>query len=107
MATTNGGLVLAPWGGISPTFGNNPLGVGIPAQQHHPILLDIAMSVVAHGKIALAIAEGKPIPLGWMMDKRGRLSTDPADVAEGMGVPIAEHKGYGRTLVMETLAGLF
>ncbi len=106
MATTNGGLVLAPWGGVSPTFGNNPLGVGIPAGRHLPIVLDIAMSVVAQGKIGLAIAEGKPIPLGWMMDKRGRLSTDPKDASEGMGVPIAEHKGYGLTLVMETLSGL-
>lgn len=106
MATTNGGLVLAPWGGVSPTFGNNPLGVGIPANRHLPIVLDIAMSVVAQGKIGLAIAEGKPIPLGWMMDQRGRLSTDPKDAATGMGVPIAEHKGYGLALVMETLAGL-
>jgi len=104
--TTNGGLVLAPWGGVSPTFGNNPLGVGIPAGRHLPILLDIAMSVVAQGKIGLAIAEGKPIPLGWMMDKRGRLSTDPKDAGEGMGVPIAQHKGYGLALVMETLSGL-
>jgi LDH2 family malate/lactate/ureidoglycolate dehydrogenase len=106
LATTNGGLVLAPWGGVSPTFGNNPLGVGIPAGRHLPILLDVAMSVVAQGKIGLAIAEGKPIPPGWMMDKRGRISTNPADAREGMGVPIAEHKGYGLTLVMETLAGL-
>ena len=106
LATTNGGLVLAPWGGVSPTFGNNPLGVGIPSAGHLPIVLDIAMSVVAQGKIGLAIAEGKPIPLGWMMDKTGRLSTDPSDAAEGMGVPIAEHKGYGLALVMETLAGL-
>jgi LDH2 family malate/lactate/ureidoglycolate dehydrogenase len=106
LCTTNGGLVLAPWGGISPTFGNNPLGVGIPAGRHLPIVLDIAMSVVAQGKIGLAIVEGKPIPLGWMMDKRGRLSTNPADASEGMGVPIAEHKGYGLALVMETLAGL-
>jgi len=106
LSTTNGGLVLAPWGGVSPTFGNNPLGVGIPAGRHLPILLDIAMSVVAQGKIGLAIAEGKPIPLGWMMDKRGRLSTDPKDASEGMGVPIAQHKGYGLTLVMETLAGI-
>lgn len=106
LATTNGGLVLAPWGGITPTFGNNPLGVGIPAERNLPILLDIAMSVVAQGKIGLAIAENKPIPMGWMMDKRGRLSTNPDDAREGMGVPIAEHKGYGLSLVMETLAGL-
>ena len=106
LTTTNGGLVLAPWGGITPTFGNNPLGVGIPTGQHPPIVLDIAMSVVAQGKISLAIAEGQPIPLGWMFDKSGRLSTNPADFRDGFGVPIAEHKGYGLALVMETLAGV-
>jgi LDH2 family malate/lactate/ureidoglycolate dehydrogenase len=106
LCTTNGGLVLAPWGGVTPTFGNNPLGVGIPAGKHPPIVLDIAMSVVAQGKIALAIAEGKPIPMGWLMDKRGRITTNPADFSEGIGVPIAEHKGYGLTLVMEVLAGV-
>ena len=106
MSTTNGGLVIAPWGGITPTFGNNPLGVGIPAGKHLPIVLDIAMSVVAQGKISLAIAEGKEIPLGWMFDKNGKLSTNPADFRDGFGVPIAEHKGYGLTLVMEVLAGV-
>jgi LDH2 family malate/lactate/ureidoglycolate dehydrogenase len=107
ICTTNGGPCLAPWGGVTPTFGNNPLGVGIPAGQHHPIVLDIAMSVVAMGKIGLAMAEGKPLPLGWILDKRGRPSTDPADFRASMlGVPIAEHKGYGLTMVMETLAGV-
>lgn len=107
LCTTNGGPCLAPWGGVTPTFGNNPLGVGIPAGQHQPIVLDIAMSVVAMGKIGLAIAEGKPLPLGWILDKRGRPSTDPADFrASLLGVPIAEHKGYGLTMVMETLAGI-
>jgi LDH2 family malate/lactate/ureidoglycolate dehydrogenase len=106
LVTTNGGLVLAPWGGVTPTFGNNPLGVGIPAGKHPSIVLDIAMSVVAQGKIALAIAEGQPIPRGWLMDKRGRITTNPDDFREGLGVPIAEHKGYGLTMVMETLAGV-
>src|SRR5260370_34165510 len=70
LCTTNGGLVLAPTGGITPTFGNNPLGVGIPAGRHLPIVLDIAMSVVAQGKIGLAMAGGKPRPLRWLAGKR-------------------------------------
>ena len=107
LSTTNGGPCLAPWGGASATFGNNPLGAAVPAGNHHPIVLDIAMSTVAMGKIGLAIAEGKPLPLNWVLDTQGRPSTDPADFrASLLGVPIAEHKGYGLTMIMEVLAGV-
>jgi len=107
LCTTNGGPCLAPWGGATPTFGNNPLGVGAPSGKHHPIVLDIAMSTVAMGKIGLAIAEGQPLPPNWVLDKRGRPTTNPADFRESfLGVPIAEHKGYGLTMVMEVLAGV-
>lgn len=105
-STTNGGVVIAPWGGTTPTLGNDPLGVGIPAGQHLPIVLDIAMSVVAVGKIGLALAEGKPIPLGWALDKNGHPTVDPREAMNGSGLPIAGHKGYGLALVMEVLAGV-
>ncbi len=106
LCTTNGPVILAPTGGITPTFGNNPLGVGIPAGRHHPILLDIAMSVAPRGRIGLQLAEGKPLPPGWILDRHGRPSTDPADLVAGLGVPIGGHKGYGLTFVMEVLAGV-
>jgi LDH2 family malate/lactate/ureidoglycolate dehydrogenase len=107
ISTTNGGPCLAPWGGATPTFGNNPLGVGIPTGRHPTFLLDIAMSVAAMGKIGLAMAEGKPLPPDWILDTRGRPSTDPADFrASRLGVPIAQYKGYGLTMVMELLAGV-
>jgi amino acid adenylation domain-containing protein len=106
LCTTNGPLILAPTGGITPTFGNNPLGVGIPAGRHFPILLDIAMSVAPRGKIGLAVAEGKPLPPGWILDRFGRPSTDLADLAAGLGMPIGGHKGYGLALVLEVLAGV-
>ena len=107
LCTTNGGPCLAPWGGATPTFGNNPLGVGVPAGAFPPIVLDIAMSTVAMGKIALALAEGQPLPPGWILDSNGQPSTDPADFRAAMlGVPIAGHKGYGLTMVMELLAGI-
>ena len=106
ICTTNGGLVLAPWGGATPTFGNNPLGVAIPSARSYPIMLDIAMSTVAMGKVSLSLAQGKGIPLGWYMDSEGRPTTDPAEYPQGLGVPIAEHKGYGLALLMEVLSGV-
>jgi len=106
VCTTTGPVILAPTGGVTPTFGNNPLGVGIPAKSHHPILLDIAMSVAPRGRIGLALAEGKPLPPGWILDSNGLPSTDPADLVAGLGVPIGGHKGYGLTLIMEVLAGV-
>jgi LDH2 family malate/lactate/ureidoglycolate dehydrogenase len=70
------------------------------------VVLDIAMSVAARGKIGLHLAEGKPLLPGWILDRFGRPSTNPEDLAAGLGVPIAGHKGYGLTLIMETLAGI-
>lgn len=107
ICTTNTGPCLAPWGGTTPTLGNNPLGVGIPAGAYPPLLLDIAMSMAAMGKIALAIAEKQALPAGWILDKHGRPSTDPADFRESLlGAPVGQHKGYGLTMVLETLAGV-
>jgi len=106
LCTTNGPVILAPTRGLSPTFGNNPLGVGIPAARYRAVLLDIAMSVAPRGKIGLQLAEGKPLPPGWILDRSGRPSTDLADLAAGLGVPIGSHKGYGLALVMEALAGV-
>jgi LDH2 family malate/lactate/ureidoglycolate dehydrogenase len=64
------------------------------------------MSVAAKGKIGLHLAEGKSLPTGWILDASGRPSTDLADLAAGLGIPIGGHKGYGLTLVMEVLAGV-
>jgi LDH2 family malate/lactate/ureidoglycolate dehydrogenase len=69
-------------------------------------VLDISMSVAAKGKIGVRLAEGKTLPPDWIFDRFGRPSSDPADLASGLGVPIGGHKGYGLTLVMETLAGV-
>ena len=106
ICTTNAGSSMAPWGGASHTLGNNPLGVGVPTGDSHPVMLDIAMSAVAVGKIALSIAQGKGLPAGWMIDSEGRPTTDPEDFSTGSAAPIAEHKGYGLTLVMEILSGV-
>jgi LDH2 family malate/lactate/ureidoglycolate dehydrogenase len=111
ISTTNGGPCLAPWGGVTPTLGNNPLGVGIPAGTSYPLLLDIAMSMAAMGKIALVIAEGQPLPANWVLDRRGQPTTNPEDFRESflgapIGAPGTGYKGTGLSMVMETLAGV-
>jgi amino acid adenylation domain-containing protein len=103
--TTNGPLILAPTGGIQPTFGNNPIAVGLPAGERLPVVLDIAMSTAPRGRIGLHLAEGRPLEAGWIMDSEGRPSQDLADLAAGLGMPIGGHKGYGLALAMEALSG--
>jgi LDH2 family malate/lactate/ureidoglycolate dehydrogenase len=106
LCTTNGPAVLAPTGGRTPILGNNPIGAGIPAGRHPPILLDVAMSVAPRGKIGLHLAEGRPLPPGWILDRFGRPSTNVEDLAAGLGVPIGGHKGYGLALILEVLSGV-
>lgn len=106
LCTTNSALWLAPTGGLTPLFGTNPLGVGVPSARHYPIVLDVSMSVTAKGKVALELAEGRPLAPGWIFDQSGRTSIDPADLIAGLGVPIGGHKGYGLALTMEILAGV-
>jgi LDH2 family malate/lactate/ureidoglycolate dehydrogenase len=109
IATTNGNLVLAPWGGVTPTVGNNPIAVGVPAGSESPILLDVATSVVAGGKIDLAAAEGDALPDGWAFDANGQPTRELAQALSGLGVPLgapaAGHKGFGLAFAMEVLAG--
>lgn len=108
-ATTNGNLVLAPEGGITPTVGNNPIAVAVPSAEEPPILLDVAMSVVAGGKVDLLAAEGAALPEGWWRDSEGRPAPDLSAALAGLGIPlgspVAGHKGFGLAFAMEALAG--
>ncbi|HEX5417520.1 MAG TPA: Ldh family oxidoreductase [Chloroflexota bacterium] len=109
LATTNGNLVLAPPGSVTPTVGNNPIAVGVPAGEEYPLLLDVAMSVVAGGKVDLAAAEGTALPEGWCYDADGQPTRDLSRALAGLGVPLgaplAGHKGFGLAIAMEVLAG--
>lgn len=109
LATTNGNLVLAPPGSLTPTVGNNPIAVGVPAGEERPLLLDVAMSVVAGGKVDLAAAEGTVLPEGWCYDADGQPTRDVSRALAGLGVPLgaplAGHKGFGLAIAMEVLAG--
>lgn len=105
--TTNSQPVVVPTGSAQTVVGNNPIAYALPRRAPHPpVLLDMALSEVAFGKIRLAAAEGRPIPLGWGFDADGRPTTDAAAAlaAEALG-PAGGHKGSGLAIVGEILAG--
>ena len=108
-ATTNGNLVLAPPDSLTPTVGNNPIAIGAPADEEPDFVLDVAMSVVAGGKVDLAAAEGDELPDGWCFDADGRPTRELSAALAGLGIPLgaptAGHKGFGLALGMEILAG--
>ncbi|MBS0203845.1 MAG: Ldh family oxidoreductase [Planctomycetes bacterium] len=87
--------------------GSNPLAYAVPTGQGDPILLDIASSTVAGGKVYAAYQRGEPIPGNWILDEEGHPSTDSSLYpAKAALTPLANHKGYGIALLIETLSGL-
>jgi L-2-hydroxycarboxylate dehydrogenase (NAD+) len=104
LVTTTTDALVHPWGGVEPLLGTNALAVGIPADPN-PILLDMAMSVAARGKLVEAMKKGEPIPKGWAVDSEGRPTTDPKKGLDGALSPFGGIKGYGLALVLELLAG--
>lgn len=101
LAMANGPVAIAPIGGKEAKLGTNPLAVAIPAGDMPPLVLDMATSVVARGKVTLAKKEGKSIPEGWGIDKDGNPTTDPAQV--NCVLPFGGAKGYGIALIIEIL----
>jgi LDH2 family malate/lactate/ureidoglycolate dehydrogenase len=97
---------MAPWGGTKPVLGNNPFAVAIPALKNPPVVLDMAMSVAAGGKIMLAAKTGESIPDSWALDTDGRPTTDPRAALKGTVRPVGDYKGYGLSLVIGMIAGI-
>lgn len=96
---------LPPWGGIELLLSTNPLAVAVPAGEEPPIVLDMATTVAAYGKVKTAAQRGETMPEGWMIDAQGRPLTDPRRAEEGFLLPIGGYKGYGLSLVFGLLAG--
>jgi L-2-hydroxycarboxylate dehydrogenase (NAD+) len=95
---------MAPWGGIDLLLSTNPIAVAAPGNET-PIVLDMATSVAAYGKVKTAAQRGETMPEGWMIDHQGRPLTDPKRSDQGMLMPIGGYKGYGLALVFGLLAG--
>lgn len=97
-------LMPAP-GGAAAVIGNNPLAIGVPTTAE-PVVLDMALSEAALGKIRIAAAEGREIPPTWATDSAGVPTTDPEAAIEGLLLPAAGPKGYGLAFMIDALSGV-
>jgi (2R)-3-sulfolactate dehydrogenase (NADP+) len=92
--------------GRHPVFGTNPVAAVFPRRNGDPLMIDLSLSEVARGKLMVAAKQGKPIPLGWALDKHGEPTTDPAAGLEGSMLPIgaaSSPKGSMLALIVELL----
>jgi uncharacterized oxidoreductase len=107
--TGNGASRVAPHGGTDPRLGTNPIAAAVPrADGKGHIVLDMATSVVAEGKIAVAANRGVQTPEGWLLDKHGKPTRNPRDLYDPPGgalLPFGTYKGYGLSLFTDILAG--
>jgi LDH2 family malate/lactate/ureidoglycolate dehydrogenase len=106
LVTTNASPAMALHGSRLPLVGTNPLSVAIPADKQKPIVLDMATSVVARGRIRLASMNGGKIPKDWALDSNGQPTDDPQAAREGTLAPIGGPKGSGLSLIIDLLCGV-
>jgi LDH2 family malate/lactate/ureidoglycolate dehydrogenase len=96
---------LPPWGGMDMLLSTNPIAVGLPAGSEAAVVLDMATTVAAYGKVKAKAKRGEQMPEGWMIDRQGKPLLDPKRAEEGFLLPIGGHKGYGLALIVGLLAG--
>jgi LDH2 family malate/lactate/ureidoglycolate dehydrogenase len=112
-AMTNSTKLVAPLWGAERMLGTNPIAIGFPGKEEPPIVIDMATSAAAYGKIEIACRRGEPIPEGWAVDGEGRDTTDPHNMVEGGALlPLGSdrdrggHKGYGLAIMVDVLCGV-
>lgn len=110
VAMTNSSPIVVPFGGRRPLLGTNPLAWAIPCAEEPPLVVDMATSAAAFGKIEIAQRTGTPMPLGWALGRDGLPTADPLEaraalsllplggLAEGVG-----YKGYALAAVVDAL----
>jgi len=96
---------LPAWGSSECLLGTNPIAVAIPAHEEPPIVMDMAPTVAAYGKVRLKAQQGEPMPVGWMIGRDGKPLTDAKRADEGVLLPIGDYKGYALSLIIGLLSG--
>jgi (2R)-3-sulfolactate dehydrogenase (NADP+) len=103
LAFTNSPAAMPVAGGRRPLLGTNPVAAAFPRREGEPLLVDMALSEVARGRIMLAAKEGRPIPPGWALDAEGNPTTDAAAALDGAMLAAGGTKGALLALVVELL----
>ncbi len=97
---------MVPWGGAEARLGNNPFAIAFPAGEERPVVLDMACSVAARGKIIVAAKEGTSIPADWAVGPDGQPTTDAVEALKGFVQPVGGPKGYALTLTIGLLSSM-
>jgi L-2-hydroxycarboxylate dehydrogenase (NAD+) len=112
-AMTNTTKLVAPLWGAERMLGTNPLAIAFPAGEEPPVVIDMATSAVAYGKVEIAQRRNEPLPPGWAVDKDGNMATQPEQVMEGGSLlPLGStremggHKGYCLAAMIDILSGV-
>lgn len=112
LSLTTGGVRVAPAGGREALLGTNPIAFAAPTAEQPTLVLDMATSVVAGGKVEEHLLKGEPLAPGWALDPEGRPTTEPAAAHAGALLPLGSslalgsYKGYGLSLLVEVLCGV-
>jgi LDH2 family malate/lactate/ureidoglycolate dehydrogenase len=96
---------MPPWGGTEMLLSTNPIAIAVPAKSRPPIVLDMATTNAAYGKVKAKAQRGESMPEGWMVGRDGKPLLDPKRSNEGFLLPIGGAKGYGLALMFGLLAG--
>jgi len=105
MAFSNTRPLMPAPGGAQKLVGNNPLALAFPSARGTPLVVDMATSASAMGKIRLAAARDQTIPVGWATDAAGNDTTSAQQAIEGMLLPAAGPKGFGLAVAIDLLCG--
>lgn len=110
---TNSTKLVAPLWGAEPMLGTNPIAIAFPGKEEPAIVIDMATSATAYGKIEIARRKKERIPEGWAIDRAGRSTTNPDDVVTGGSMlPLGSdrerggHKGYGLAVMVDVLCAV-
>jgi (2R)-3-sulfolactate dehydrogenase (NADP+) len=103
LAFSNSPAAINAWGGKKAFYGTNPIAAIFPRRNAEPVVVDLALTEVVRGKIMVYAKEGKPIPIGWAVDRDGNPTTDPKAALTGSLAAIGGMKGTMLALMVEVL----